>query len=595
MKFFQKDKYLASAGPSAFVWTFWFLMTFMMLGFLILFTCPLPYVDAWIVAADASGPECSWQWLWEQQNEHRYPLVKALAWISYHTFGSMEPLSFLSVLACSAASAGLILTARRLRGHTEWTDAVFPLLLLNGFHIENILWHHQLFFVAAGCLACACGTYLMRKPEEHRAPGAFFAGIGLLLLPLHGLMGMAFAPFLGLGYFLHGIAVLRRNRRSTAAWLNTVMPFLTAGVCILYLAVDFHIPGGHAGNFSAGISLAAKFRTILECASVGLGALGNRIPKQTGEGLFLLSVLTVFVLAVVWRKRCISRFELVSLLLVLASGWMLPFAVGCGRSAMGGAAPRYAILSAPLAAFLVLLWIRIAACVPKKDTVSSQEMRMNSEQNSVSPLFFLSTELSRLIQYGFFTVFCAFLMYHVSMAMEYGKERLEQYDSFCASVRVGLPLEAVSGKHWSYWGWDEDDFTYYIKRMAANGVKPFAEIPEAGLRETEEIPLETHTFEGAYGTEIPLRIPGGKHHIDALRLTFELHSDAWRSDTAVYWDSGSFVHPHAQRNGIKTGTGRREKQLTVWVDADIDGVIFVPESEENYKLNLKKAVILSRP
>ncbi len=571
MKFLSGIKQNVSA-PSAFVWTSWKLMVLMMLGFFILFTCPIPYVDAWIIAADASGPDCTLAWLWEQQNEHRYPLVKALAWISYHTFGSMEPLSLLSILACAAASAGLILTAKRLRGRTEWTDAVFPFLFLNGFHIENILWKHQLFFVAAGCLATFCGTYLMRKPEEHRAFGAFWAGVALLLLPLHGLMGMAFAPFLGVGYFLHGIAVLRRNRRSAAAWFNTLVPFLTAVICILYVSIDFRIPGGHAGNFASGIALSTKFHTILECAAVGFGALGNRVPGLVGEGVFLLSVLTIAALGILYYKQKLSRFELVSFLLVLAAGWMLPFAIGVGRSAMGGAAPRYAILAAPLAAFLILIWIRIGECTK------------------------LAFSVSQLFQYSMFTFFCAFLMYHASMAIDYGKERIHEYDSFRASVQAGLPLEAAAGKHWSYWGWDEDDFTYYIKRMAKNGVKPFSEIHELGLRETEEIPLEVHHYEGDSGnTEISIPIPGGKRHIDAIRLTFELRTEEWRSNTAVYWESGSFVSPHVQRNAIKTGTGRHEKQLTIWIDSDIDRVIFVPESEGNFWLDLKKVTILTRP
>ncbi|MDO4570496.1 MAG: hypothetical protein Q4D38_08945 [Planctomycetia bacterium] len=567
-------------SPAVFVWGILLVMTLMMLGFLMLFSCPIPYVDAWIIAEHASADTWSWSWLWEQQNEHRYPIVKGLAWICYHTYGSMQPLSVMSVLTCCATSAGLILAARRLRGRTDWMDAVFPVIFLNGSHIENILWTHQLFFVAAGCLACWCGIYLMAKPESHRCLSSILAALALLLLPLHGVMGLAFAPFLGIGFFYHGWVGLKRDPKNRIALINLVVPFLAGALCMAYVSVDFHIPEGHQDNLALGVPLWQRAAVVLECAATGLGALGNRLPLPVGQSLFALAILAVGTLAVLWRKKQISSEEALSLLLIFAAVWSLPLAIGIGRSSAGGAAPRYTILAVPVVTFIILFWIRFAA-VAKPSRPDGCVARF-----------------SRFVQVGFFTIFAAFLMYHVSMAIEYGKERMDRYHALLSDIDNALPQEAIAGRGWSYWCWSEPAFRHYLEQMGANGVAPFDRIRPAGLLETDEIPLSQNSWASRAPIAIPLEIPGGKRHVDAVRLTFRLACAAdWRSDTATYWDSASVAFPNVQRNQIKMGAsspGVCDCELTIWIDAEVSRLELVPNAEGEFSLDLYKAVLCER-
>ncbi|MDO4568819.1 MAG: hypothetical protein Q4D38_00365 [Planctomycetia bacterium] len=568
--------FLQLFSPTVFVWGMLLLMTLMMLWFLRMYSCPVPYVDAWIIAVDASAENWSWSWLWEQQNEHRYPLVKGLAWICYHTYGSMQPLSVLSVLTCTATSAAFLLAARRLRGRSEWTDAVFPILFLNGFHIENILWTHQLFFVAAGCLACWCGLYLMAKPESHRWFPTLLAALALFLLPLHGVMGLVFAPFLGVGFFWHGWVVFRQNSQNRIAWLNMAVPVLTAILCLLYVLVDFHIPGGHRENLASDITLWQRGKVILDCAAIGMGALGNRIPGVLGQGLFLLTLLTLGTLLFQWRQKQLSDEEAFSLLLILAAVWSLPLAIGIGRGVMGGAAPRYTILAVPLLAFYILFWIRFGTL-----------------GNIDSPHGWVF-RFSRLLQVSFFTFFTAFLMYHVSMAMEYGKERQNHYHAFLADVQKALPLEAIAGRGWAYWCWNEKDFVHFLHRMKENGIAPFDQMQSVGLTEVEEIPLSQKSWNSRVPIAIPLEIPGGKRHVDAIRLTFQLDCDHWRSDTAIYWDSSSLAFPHVQKNQIKMGTNPYSGEWTVWIDAEVSRLELVPNTNAPFSFQLYKVTLCER-
>lgn len=567
---------LSLFSQTVFVWGILVMMTLMMLWFLSCYSCPVPYVDAWIIAVDASAENWSWNWLWEQQNEHRYPLVKGLAWICYHIYGSMQPLSVLSVLVCSVTSAAFFLTARQLRGGTNWTDAVFPMIFLNGSHIENILWTHQLFFVAAGCLACGSGLYLMTKPELHRWPSSLFAALALLLLPLHGVMGLAFAPFLGIGFFWHGWVVFRQNPQNRIAWLNMTVPFLTALICLLYVLIDFHIPGGHQDNLALDITLWQRGKVILDCAAIGMGAMGNRMPGLIGQGLLVLAILTLGGIVFQWRKKQLSGTETLSFLLILAAMWSLPLAIGIGRGVMGGAAPRYTILAVPLIAFHILLWIRLGT-VP-----------------TISHARSLIYRFSQLVQMSFFTFFCAFLMYHASMAIEYGKERMNHYHALMTDIQHALPLEAIVGRGWSYWCWNEGDFARFLKQMQENGIAPFDTISSIGLSEVEEISLPQKSWSSSIPMSIPLEIPGGKRHVDAIRLTFELTSGSWRSDTAIYWDSPSVAFPNVQKNQIKMGTGPFFGELTVWIDSEVSRLELVPDANGHFSCKLHKIVLCER-
>lgn len=77
--------------------------------------------------------------LWEQLNEHRLPLPKLVTWGVARAFSSnLKAQMGVDAALLSAAAAGLILSARGLRGETRFTDAFFPVVLLSVGQHENL-------------------------------------------------------------------------------------------------------------------------------------------------------------------------------------------------------------------------------------------------------------------------------------------------------------------------------------------------------------------------------------------------------------------------------------------------------------------------
>lgn len=562
-------------SPSFFVWGVLALSSLMLFALVKKYSSPIPYVDAWITAVEAAAPQIDPAWLWEQQNEHRYPIVKFLACLSYRMFGSMQTLCYLSVLLASVTSAGLILCARRLRGHTEWTDAVFPMILLHGSHFVNYLWSVQLFFVTAGCLACWCAIYLTALPETHRWSSTLGAALCLILLPLHGVMGLVFAFAFAFGFLYHGLCILRTNRRSVSAWFNVAAPCITGLLAILYVTTNLRLSTGSGSDLSFHVSLLNRFKTILECAATSLGYMGTQMPVPLGLLVFLFSVGTFAVLIWFTIQKELSKQEALSWLLILGAVWILPTAIGIGRSSAGGAAPRYGILTVPLIVSHILFWIWLS--------------HLSSADS-------LKQKFSKFLQITFFTFFCAFFLYHTSVAIEFGKQRQEMTASFLSDIQAGLPYEAIAGRNWGYWCWSENSLASALEKMKSFGVKPFDSISNGKLIPSKEIPLPAQTqWEGNEPVYIQFRLPfETPRRVKAVRLFFNLTVPQTWSDTQVLWDSDKPFQPHQSSNHIKTYMGNSEIAWTIWIDDDIDRFVLVPQTKGYFKIKLLKAEILDQ-
>ena len=90
----------------------------------------------------------------------------------------------------------MILVARRLRGLTAWTDAFFPLLLLNWGHCENLIWCWQVEFVLSTLLAGVALLIIACSKEGLTRRSLIGMTCCLILLPLTGANGFVLTPLL---------------------------------------------------------------------------------------------------------------------------------------------------------------------------------------------------------------------------------------------------------------------------------------------------------------------------------------------------------------------------------------------------------------
>ena len=143
-----------------------FVLTILWLGFLKLYSSPLPVSDDWLLAADSNGFQSfNWNWMWALHGEHRYPIIKFLMVCSAH-LGFWQLPMYLSVLVCSATSLFLVFRVREIREKTLWADAVFPVIFLHAGHATNFFWTMQFPFFLALCLTCIIASLLIEEPRK---------------------------------------------------------------------------------------------------------------------------------------------------------------------------------------------------------------------------------------------------------------------------------------------------------------------------------------------------------------------------------------------------------------------------------------------
>jgi hypothetical protein len=175
------------------VWTTWAAMTLLALVATAVYGRWLPWSDDFDLVPYLTGDRpVTAGWLWEQHNEHRIPLVKLL----FVGLGRLSGADYrwtvvVNALILSATAAAMILAARRLRGHSAWTDAAFPAVLL---HLGQgaLVWAFQTPFVLTTVLGCLFVAAAVAAP---RTAAWRAAALGTLacLLPLTGSAGLVLA------------------------------------------------------------------------------------------------------------------------------------------------------------------------------------------------------------------------------------------------------------------------------------------------------------------------------------------------------------------------------------------------------------------
>src|SRR5262249_14024982 len=132
-------------------------------------------------------------WLWQQHNEHRLPLPRAIYFALFVLTRDFRAGMVLQVAMLSALAFWLMRLAAKLPGRPHWADGVLPVSLLHIGHWENFLMGYQLCFALFTVLVTAIGVVALRTTRETAFRSGATAGVLGVLLCLCGGFGLVVA------------------------------------------------------------------------------------------------------------------------------------------------------------------------------------------------------------------------------------------------------------------------------------------------------------------------------------------------------------------------------------------------------------------
>lgn len=346
-----------------FVWGTWAVLVVAALGYVAVYGHNVPYIDDWAIIPYLTGDTpVTLDYLWEQHNEHRIPVPKAVLLTLYRlSGGDFRAGMYFNVLVLAALAFAFLHLARRLHGRTAYTDALLPLVLLHWGHYETILWDFEIQLVLSTALVCVLLMLVLRGEAALTPRRGVLFGVCLLLLPLCGAQGLPYvlllASWLAWVAWRHRLGRDDADRRVAAAWLA-----LAAGA-VLLVGLNYAGYENHPGSYFSvpDPTVQAHLRTSLEFLSTALGPAAAFVWPFGAAAVVLVGLLSAGLLLRVLRAWPAEWTRPVGLLLFLAATAGLAFGVGKGRAGDANAAslgfePRYTTLMAPTLCAVYFLW-----------------------------------------------------------------------------------------------------------------------------------------------------------------------------------------------------------------------------------------------
>jgi hypothetical protein len=344
---------------SAAIWLIWASALAIVLGFIARDGRNLPFEEDWLMVAPMTHHEPHLgAWLWSQNSEHRLPLPRLVNLGLLRATGDFRSTMVFDTLILAAVAAGMIVSARRLRGgSTSLADAFFPLLLLHLGQWDNLLWAWQIQFVLPTVLVCVVLLAILANPSSPPAgPLGVGAALAVASRPLAGANGLLLAP--PLAAWLVYAWWVGRPAGAPASGLSVAA---AGGVAALVLCGVYFI-GYQASPWNgASPGIAATLATTAKFVIYGLGPATAKAWVVFGAVCAIVVVASLAALLQALRTQEQERIRLVGLLAFFAASGILAAALGWGRAGrvaeLGRMSPRYALLAAPLlcASYFTLL------------------------------------------------------------------------------------------------------------------------------------------------------------------------------------------------------------------------------------------------
>jgi hypothetical protein len=355
-------------------------------------------------------------------------------------------------------AAGMVEVARRVRGGAlRYTDAFFPIVLLEVGDWQNLFWHWQISFVLSVALVSMGFLAIIRRPGLDSPGTAAGMAAALLLAPLTGGSGLLFVPPLMLYAGWTGVRLGRaaqsQSERLTAIMLVGAVA-VTAGFIAFYLT-GYERPAWVPENPGLGKSLI----TAVQFQVFGLGpAVRTSWIVWTGVALLLLLAAMVRVVGT-WRPsrssfasiRDENRLRALGLFACLLSVAGFAAGIGWGRAAVidvyQGWPDRYVLLAAP------------AFCL----AYFAFELSGSGGLNRVG----------RGLLFG---VAVVLLPMNVAFGRDYGRWYVGGMDRVIRDIRDGVPRDVLAARHreFLHHSWEPGELAGRMQMLDDRNIGPFA-------------------------------------------------------------------------------------------------------------------------
>ncbi len=315
-----------------------------------------PYADEWEFVPALLGEESALPWLWQQHNEHRLPLPRAVYLTLFALTHDFRAGMLLQVAMLAALALYLMRLADQLRGRPHWADAFFPVSLLHVGHWENFIMGYQICFVLFAVLATGLVVVALRITRANAFRSGVTAGVLLMLLALTGGSGLVVVPPVAAWLVVVAASVWQSGEKGRAALL-----LLLAALPLAYLGV-------YAGGYERpplhpvpSTDPRAVLRVAGEVLAMSFGIAMTPVWLAAFAGILALGGATVALLVPRWKEPG-ERLSVAGLVAVAAGVAGVALAIGVGRAGMGGDMglwSRYSMLSWPLLAAAYLVWVKL--------------------------------------------------------------------------------------------------------------------------------------------------------------------------------------------------------------------------------------------
>jgi hypothetical protein len=548
-------------GAAPLVWSVWAAMTVALGGLVAICGANFPLWDEWQIVDVLIGKRpITLDWLWGQYLEHRLTLPRIAA-VSLATLTDCDFRAgmFASVLCLSALSFVMIATARRLRGHSRYTDIVFPLLLLHFAHKWNVLqgWniHYTLFVLLVGLVLAA----IARCQALPSAGQIVIIGVCLFLLCLEGAPGIITVPALALWLACAGLATFRVSAGQSRGLLAIALALVALGMLPLYF-YGLQQTGYPSPTLQALVSGTVMFFST---------ALGSATaPHWLAAGLTVLGFILAGLgfLAAMWLRDRPARIRTLGLLAFLGSSCLLALAVSWGRSGLRDnlcLESRYSLLSVPalLAVYLI------------------------AELDGLH-------RFGRLVQFAMCVAGCVMLPFNTQDGLYWADKHRAACDSFRQDLLAGWPPRFLVHRHsWLVPQWRDTD----LDDIACNFVEAcmgllhvahvglYSQLHELPPCREVNLPAKTSALHDAvwHDGAICTFSPDGSatFRLESPRMVYGMivdcslnygNEEAAPARVRVAWQTAEATSPRERSVDFELDTRKGTRPIYVWINERID-------------------------
>jgi hypothetical protein len=507
-------------------------------------------------------PSLTLRWVWEQHAEHRIPLAKFL-WLAVLKLTNYDFFvgNILVVLAFGAIAAGMILTARAVRGWTRCADAFLPLSILNFSQAMDYLWWFNVHHVLPPLLASAVLIIIVSKGTRLKFRHVLAIALCLFLLSLSGPGAFPFvlAFAVWIGYW--AIHSHRSAAEFQTRWHRPLVLGLTAlAVLLMGLStIGFdRAQGMWMSGHSSGVWPYVKAALQLTSLSLGTASLHGSLWRYSGPAVTALGLGAIGLLASVWLSRPEERLRVLGVFLFLGATGVLIAGMAWARGGMGEG------------------YIFVGHYVPRiVPAVCCIYLAFAVYGGRVT---------GGLIPMCLLTIACVFLWPNVTMGLNWGTSGFSYRHDLERDLRAGLPPLVLADRYARHLDHgNAENMAAVLRKLRRDKIGEFRNMQPDPL--FLEIPvsvtpvlLHQVTWEEGVGYakgNDPSLTFAMKRPERVYAIRFKLSYPSTKGQTAflqVFWRQTGRSHFVETERNFSTGveTTREGRTVTVWVDDTID-------------------------